>query len=90
MSVEAPQLARTVHYVSLGSKGGRFPSTCRASIVTEVDADHDPMHVGLMVANPTGLFFHSLAEGGAFHDTANGAGTWHWHTECQQSAPDGT
>lgn len=40
--------------------------------------------VGLCVLNPTGLFFHSLANGGSTHDADEGGtggyapGSWHW------------
>jgi hypothetical protein len=65
-----------VHYVSYGTPKGEFTSQCRAATVTEVGADET---VGLMVANPTGLFFHPLAAGGCEHDEDGKAGgTWHW------------
>ncbi len=52
----------------------------------------DPSLVGLEVATPTGLFFHSLAGGGCAHDPgradvpsfwvcdgrSHSGGTWHW------------
>lgn len=56
-----------VHYVARGSADGRFPSICRAAWVTEIDAD-DPDTVGVFVANPTGLFFYSLGDGGLPYD----------------------
>jgi hypothetical protein len=78
-------VGRVVHYVARGSADGRFPSVCRAADVTEV---HDPAttagditdgRIGVMVKNPTGLFFHPLADGGVLHDEADKAGgTWHW------------
>jgi hypothetical protein len=35
--------------------------------------------VGLCVLNPTGLFFHGLADGGCEYDEdAARGGTWHW------------
>lgn len=73
-----PSIGRQVHYVAYGTPGGEFPRACRAADVTEVDPD-DPNRVGLMVKNPTGLFFHSLAAGGCRldEDTKPG-GTWHW------------
>jgi hypothetical protein len=57
------------------------------SHVTEVgdqelpDGMPDPaQRVGLMVKNPTGLFFHSLADGGCVYDGREdpAGGTWHW------------
>jgi hypothetical protein len=77
-----PSVGRVVHYVSYGTPGGEFPKACRAADVTEV-----PQHgvaeattVGLMVKNPTGLFFHSLADGGCDYDGSADpkGGTWHW------------
>ena len=62
-----PTVGRAVHYVARGSADGRFPSVCRAADVTEVDPD-DPDTVGLFVKNPTGLFFHSLGDGGVTRD----------------------
>ena len=80
-----PTVGRVVHYVARGSADGRFPSVCRAADVTEVvdpktmPGDITDERVGLMVKNPTGLFFHSLADGGCLHDEAGKAGgTWHW------------
>ncbi len=61
-----PTVGRAVHYVARGSADGRFPSVCRAADVTEVDPD-DPDTVGLFVKNPTGLFMHSLGDGGVGH-----------------------
>lgn len=72
-------MGRVVHYVARGSADGRFPSVCRAADVTEVGPDVHPQTVGLMVKNPTGLFFHPLSDGGVPHDEADKAGgTWHW------------
>lgn len=68
---------RIVHYVSYGTPGGEFGSRCRAAIVTEVDPV-DPGRIGLCALNPTGLFFHSLGDGGCAHDVALIGGTWHW------------
>lgn len=64
---------RIVHYVARGSADGRFPSVCRAAMVTEAEKD-DPFRLGLCVVNPTGLFFHSLADhGGVEHDAGDPA-----------------
>lgn len=83
MSTPKPTICDAVHYVSHGTpvrKDGSqaFTSKCRAAIVTEVD-DAEPYRVGLQVSNPTGLFFHSLGDGGCMADfTENQGGTWHW------------
>ena len=61
--METPFVGETVHYVSYGTPGGEFTSECRAAVVTEVNY-HDPDVVGLCVLNPSGLFFHSLSNGG--------------------------
>jgi hypothetical protein len=75
---QKPSVGRVVHYRSYGTPGGEYPAVCRAADITEVDPA-DPNHVGLMVKNPTGLFFHSLAEGGCHLDEeAVQGGTWHW------------
>jgi len=87
-----PSIGRTVHYVAHGTPvrqdgSQAFPSACRAATITEVDHD-DTSRVGLMVANPTGLFFHPLAAGGCPYDEWDSAealegahpqgGSWHW------------
>lgn len=73
-----PSISRDVHYVARGSADGRFPSVCRAAKVTEVDPA-DPDRVGLFVMNPTGVFFHSLADGGcSLDEDGKRGGTWHW------------
>lgn len=61
----------------------------RRRVLTQVwDGDR----VGLKVDNPTGLFFHSIADGGCKHDEGGDVadwscsgwdyegGTWHWPT----------
>lgn len=81
-----PTVGRVVHYVARGSADGVFPPTCRTAFITEVEAvdvagvDAELQRVGLMVANPTGLFFHSLADGGCEHWVAEErrGGSWHW------------
>lgn len=78
-----PSVGRIVHYVSRGSADGRFPSVCRAAIITEVvdiggpyenaeDLPREP--VALAVLNPTGVFFDDTVE----HDEDSAGGTWHW------------
>lgn len=80
-----PTVGRIVHYVSHGTPvradgDQAYTSECRAAIVTEVPeipASDDVL--GLAVLNPTGMFFHSLADGGCAHDEDTKAGgTWHW------------
>lgn len=77
-----PSVARTVHYVSHGTPvradgTQAFASLCRAATVTEVD-ETNGLWLGLCVINPTGLFFHSLADGGCHYDpTGQAGGTWH-------------
>jgi hypothetical protein len=76
----APSVGRIVHYVSYGTPKGEFTSQCRAAIVSEVDPE-DPEHIGLVVANPTGLFFHSLSgepPGCRQDEDGHAGGTWHW------------
>lgn len=80
MSTEqVPSVGRDVHYVSYGTPRGEFTSQCRAAKITEVPLDTDRETIGLVVYNPTGLFFHPLAAGGCDHDEADhNGGTWHW------------
>lgn len=94
-----PSVGRVVHYVSHGTpvrEDGTqaFTAQCRAAIITEVgdwpegktseEARRNiAVPVGLCVMNPTGLFFHSIADGGCMQSESRGAsgydgGTWHW------------
>lgn len=80
---QKPSVGRIVHYVSRGSADGVFESQCRAAIITEV-AD-DGRTVGLCAINPSGLFFHPLADGGCPSDPGDVdeeigymPGSWHW------------
>jgi hypothetical protein len=88
-----PHIGAAVHYVSHGTPvrpdgTQAFTATCRSAEVTEVNAE-EPLQAGLLVKNPTGLFFHPLAEGGCFQSESPGGscnvppesrrgGTWHW------------
>lgn len=71
-----PSIGRIVHYVSYGTPGGEFPKACRAAIVTEVELGTPRSlggeRIGLCVLNPTGMFFHSLADGGCKEDDGQG------------------
>ncbi len=74
---QQPSVGRIVHYVSYGTPPAAdgaqaYTSECRAAIVTEADTSDT---VGLMVANPTGLFFNRTV----VHDeNGKAGGTWHW------------
>lgn len=62
-----PVIGDIVHYVSYGTPGGEYVSTCRAAIITEVhelasqqsDMSPVPGHwiVSVYVLNPSGIFF---------------------------------
>jgi hypothetical protein len=80
--MQQPSVGRAVHYVSYGSPvrpdgTQAFTSQCRAADITEVG---EGGAVGLFVKNPTGVFFHSLADGGSDYDEAAlpAGGSWHW------------
>lgn len=70
--MEGLGIGRIVHYVAYGTPGGEYPSVCRAAVVSEVN--HDTNEVGLVVLNPTGLFFNR----GVQFSEENKPGTWHW------------
>jgi hypothetical protein len=73
-----PSVCRIVHYRSHGTPGGEYTPQCRAAVVSEVD-ERNGLLVGLVVLNPTGLFFHALSDGGCHLDPTNTmGGTWHW------------
>lgn len=74
-----PSVGRIVHYQSYGTPGGEYPSTCRAAVITEVDAD-DPSVVGLCVLNPEGQFFNRNVTHDEGDENREGrwGGTWHW------------
>lgn len=75
-----PSVGRIVHYVSHGTPirpdgSQAFPGVCRSAVITEVDGTDT---VGLCAINPTGFFFHSIADGGSKHSANHEGGTWHW------------
>lgn len=83
MTGQTPSPTRMVHYVAHGTPvrddgTQAYPSVCRAAVVTQVvdlEAETDASTVGLMVINPTGMFF--LPE--VMQDESGQApGTWHW------------
>ena len=57
-----------------------FPSVGRMAFITEIEEGTE--RVGLLVVNPTGLFFHPLANGGSQYFAGESApgGTWQWPT----------
>jgi hypothetical protein len=74
-----PSVGRVVHYMARGSLDGVFPPVCRAATVTEVAEGDAEGLIGIMVSNPTGLFFHSVAAGGCAQDEdGRTPGSWHW------------
>ncbi|GAA1111336.1 hypothetical protein [Streptomyces javensis] len=79
MNNQPVTIGRIVHYVARGSADGRYPSTCRAAIVTAVDHGQP----ALAVFSPEGLFFSDpLPHADAEPLTG---GTWHWPTTHQDS-----
>jgi len=70
---QQPGVGRIAHYVARGSADRRI--ACRAAIITELGENGT---VGLAELNPTGLFFHPLAAGGAPYDEDQAPGSWHW------------
>lgn len=79
-TLPAPRVGDRVVYTSFGTPGGEYPKAPRAATVTEVD-EVNRWWVGLAVLNPTGLFFRSLADGGAHHDFDFAGGSWSWPPE---------
>lgn len=87
--MNTPSVGRIVHYVSYGTPGGEYKSTCRAAIITEVTPESDAnlaqgeiehwdppalVKVDLCVMNPEGLFLKQ----GLQWDPNKAGGTWHW------------
>lgn len=60
MATPTPSVGRIVHYVARGSADGKFPSVCRAAVVTEIAEPEQPLLISLAVLNPSGLFFDQL------------------------------
>lgn len=87
-----PTVGRIVHYVSYGTPGGRYASTCRAAVVTEVKGhavspntleEVPEWVVGLCVLNPSGTFFdRGIVQSEADHR----GGTWHWPERTEEDA----
>jgi hypothetical protein len=93
--IPVPKTGDDVHYVSHGSPvrpdgTQAYAPQCRAAKVSEVDGD-DPTTVGLVVFNPSGLFFLPVTSGGVDRDqlppwdricvgerAVHKGGTWHW------------
>ena len=72
-----PTVGRIVHYQSYGTPGGEFLPEPRAAVVSEVNADPNPGElVGLVVLNPTGLFFNRNVKH-AENDIPT-PGCWNW------------
>lgn len=62
---QKPSVGRIVHYQAYGTPGGEHPSVPRAAVISEVVELHPEQLVpsgmplvGLVVLNPTGLFFN--------------------------------
>jgi hypothetical protein len=79
-----PSVGRDVHYVAHGTPvrpdgTQAFKKECRTAKITEAGVGG---FVGLVVFNPSGLFFHPLAAGGSEYDddapTSRAGGSWHW------------
>ena len=57
-----PSIGRIVHYQSYGTPNGEYLPEPRAAIITKVNKAGDDSYglglVGLVVMNPTGMFFN--------------------------------
>jgi len=66
-----PYLTESVHYQAHGSADGKYPSVCRAAIITEVQTGAT---AAVAVLNPTGMFFQPQLS----HDENRTPGSWHY------------
>lgn len=72
-----PSVGRIVHYKSEGSTTGKYPSVCRAAIITDAGVmmqEGVEPPVSLAVLNPEGMYFNRAVR----HDESGERGTWHW------------
>lgn len=82
MSEPKPSVGRIVHYQAYGTPGGEFPSVPRAAVISEVGPtpgedrpeNAGAMLVGLVVLNPTGLFFNRNVH----YSAEPKPGCWSW------------
>jgi hypothetical protein len=71
--IPVPTTGRMVYYVAYGTPGGEYkPGAERAAVVSQVNEDGT---VGLVILNPTGLFFNISVK---FDQETKKPGTWHW------------
>ena len=86
--MSAPRVGTIVHYVSYGTPGGEYESTCRAAVVTALGAEvpHGETIVSLAVLNPTGCFFN---QGVRESQTDHHGGTWHYICPPRDEAHEG-
>ena len=84
---QVPSVGRIVHYLSLGSVGGKYPSEIQAAIITGVElidykmhkkeghiCDGSCYHVSLVIFYKSGQFWRERVE---FTETA-AVGCWSW------------
>lgn len=81
--MKQPSIGNNVHYVSYGTPGGEYKSECRAAAITQVHKAVDRLesHVGLVIFNPTGMFFNpDIPYAGSANpeEAEMRGGTWHW------------
>lgn len=73
---QKPTVGRDVHYHSYGTPGGEYKSKPIAAKVTQVSDDPDDLVIGLMIMNPTGLFFNTAVPHAP--DDKPTPGHWNW------------